>query len=104
MEFLGYKTAQEEAKTVPAKATTFNYFNLHQARKRPRFPITDHLTKKGKEEVEKLRLEHEEALKFKEQGEDYVPPYSDHEYELHRIRDRVRIRLNLIDIDFRNLE
>ena len=28
---------------------------------------------------------------------------SDQEHQLHRVRDRVRIRLNLIDIDFRNL-
>ena len=104
MEFLGYRTAQEEEKTAPVKATTFNYFNMHQAKKLPRFPITDHLTKKAKDEAEKMRLEHEEALKFEELGQEYQPPYSDHEYELHRIRDRVRIRLNLIDIDFRNLE
>ena len=52
MEFLGYRTAQEEEKTAPVKATTFNYFNMHQAKKLPRFPITDHLTKKAKDEAE----------------------------------------------------
>jgi len=104
MEFLGYRTAGEEAKTVPAKATSFKYYNLHQAKKLPRFPISDHLTQKAKEEAEKMRLEHEDELKFAEGGEDYQKPYSDQEFEIHRIRDRVRIRLNMIDIDFRNLE
>ena len=30
-------------------------------------------------------------------------PYSDQEHEIERVRDRVRVRLNLIDLDFRNL-
>ena len=43
--------------------------------------------------------------KLSKNAEDFVePPYSDQEHELHRIRDRIRIRLNLIEIDFRNLE
>lgn len=33
-----------------------------------------------------------------------VFPYSDAEYEMHRIRDRIRIRINLMDIHFRNFE
>ena len=29
--------------------------------------------------------------------------YSDQEHEIQRVRDRIRVRLNLIDLDFRNL-
>ena len=65
-----------------------------------RFPISDNVTLKAKELALAQRQLHEDDGLY-----DEIPTaYSDQEHELHRIRDRVRIRLNLMDIDFRNLE
>ena len=93
---------------------------------RPRFPISDHLANKDFQ-VKGLPHENKYKKKFHEADLDQVPrdvngnkidlrenenseespkayPYSDAEYEMHRIRDRIRIRLNLIDSNFRNFE
>jgi hypothetical protein len=59
MEFLGYKTEQDEKKVWGAKPSTFNYFNLYTKPPR-RFPITDHITLKAKEMAIAQRLIHED--------------------------------------------
>ena len=45
-------------------------------------------------------------LKAEENSDDSprALPYSDAEYEMHRIRDRIRVRLNLMDVNFKNFE
>lgn len=115
MEFLGYKSEQDERKVFNPKPTTFTYFNRLRRKHRPRFPISDHLTN---QDYQVPPLKHEDdpqQPRFHQSisqsrpaggrpGSGEGAPYSDQEHELHRIRDRIRIRLNLIDVDFKNLE
>ena len=96
MEFLGYKSQTDEKKVYKYKPSTFKYFNQKQRKNRPRYPITDHLSK---EQIDLLPIKHEDEP-VNSDDENYMRAMSEHEHELHRIRDRVRIRINLLDIDF----
>lgn len=112
MEFLGYRSEQDERKVFNPKPTTFTYFNRLRRKNRPRFPISDHLTNqdhqvkplKHEDDPTEPRFHDPKAGAANDEGGAQTPPYSDQEHDLHRIRDRIRIRLNLLDVDFKNLE
>ena len=113
MEYLGYKSTDDMQKGKK-RPTTFKYFNRLQKSKNPRFPISDHITNKDApvslpphEDDGKLyapkRMDELDSSAAEQAQQDGVVPYSDQEHEIERVRDRVRVRLNLIDLDFRNL-
>ena len=96
MEFMGYATEEEKKKVYAAKPSNFDFFKLAAKKMNPVYPITDHLTNP---EAELKQPKHED-----EDSNLSDPPLSEQEEKLHRIRDRIRLRLNLLDFDFRMLE
>ena len=63
MEFLGYKTEQDEKKVWNAKPSTFEYFNRMQRapnKKIRLYPITDNITQKAKAMAMAQRQLHED--------------------------------------------
>ena len=102
-EFMGYDTQEDEGKIYGAKKTKFNYFNLKQRSKNPRYPVTDDLNN-----MEPIDPDYAEENYDAQRSEDYHSdddhPMSEQEIDLHKIRDRIRLRLQLLDVNYRNLE
>jgi len=102
-EFMGYDTQEDENKIYGAKKTKFNYFNLKQKGKNPRYPVTDDLNN-----MEPTDPDYAEENYDAQNSEDHLSegdhPMSEQEVDLHKIRDRIRLRLQLLDVNYRNLE
>lgn len=101
-EFMGYDTQDEEKRIYGAKKSKFKYFQQGSHKRRKRYPVTDALNNPSSE------LDSEEENYDNHNSSDYFsdehPPMSEQEHELHKVRDRIRVRLQLMDVDYRNLE
>lgn len=89
-EFMGYDTQDEEKRIYGAKKSKFEYFQQGSHKRRKRYPITDALNNPSSElDSEEENYDHNASDYFSDEH----PPMSEQEHELHKVRDRIRVRL-----------